>query len=43
MDIAPATSMIAAQEYCSREGMSLVLYDIVTDSKAFFVPAKLRY
>ena len=43
MDLAPARSMITAQEYWSREGMSLVLYDMVHWLESFFVAAKLRY
>ena len=34
--------MIIAQEYWSRENMSLVLFDIITELKASFIPAKLR-
>ena len=37
MDLAPARSMITAQEYWSRDGMSLVLYGTVHCLKAFLL------
>ena len=33
MDLAPARSMITAQEYRGRDGMSLVLYGMIKDTE----------
>ena len=42
MVLAPIENVITAQEYLSREDMSLVLYNIKTDVTTTFTAAELK-